>query len=167
MGSPAYKGVKVADEDQNEETTGKGLRAQLEAALAANKELSEELNKVKGTARKLTVAETLRQKGIRPGVAKFIGNDVEDIEAWLQENAEDLGIDLSGSDAEEGGEQGQGGSGSFNVDPEVVAATKRVQQTRAAGGSPGKLADLESRMKNATSDAEVDAIFAEAKQFLL
>lgn len=153
--------------EQNEEQTAKGLRAQLEQALAAKKELTERLAAVETKARKLSVAETLRNKGIRPGVAKFIGNDVEDIEAWLQENAEDLGIDLSGSDAEEGGEQDQGGSGSFNVDPEVVAATKRVQQTRAAGGSPGKLADLEARMKNATSDAEVDAIFAEAKQFLL
>lgn len=157
----------MEDQIDGEETPGKGLRAQLEAALAANKELSKELKKVTGTAKSLTVAETLRKKGIRPGIAKFVPEDVDNIEAWLQENAEDLGIDLSGTDADEGDDPAQEGGQETEVDPAVVAAAKRLQATRASGKSPGKLGDIEERMKNAQTDAEVDALMAEAKQLLL
>lgn len=143
--------------DEVEETTegGKGLRAQLEAVLQKNKELETRLAEASGKARAAEVKSVLEAKGVNPKVAKFIGNDVDDIEAWLTENADVFGFTV-----------GQG-TQEPNVAPDEVQATQRIQNTAQSTVPAGKAEDIQARMSAATSDKELEDIWSEARSFFL
>lgn len=144
----------MADEEQETEG-GKGLRAQLEAALAAVKAAEERAKAAESKARAADVKAVLDAKGVNPKIAKFIGADVDDIEAWLTENADVFGFTV-----------GQG-TGEPNVDPDAVGETKRFQNLSQQVAPAGKLEDIQARMASAKSDAEIDELWKEAQAFIL
>jgi len=53
---------------------------------------------LEGKVRTTTVADVLKQRGVRPGIAKYVQVDgdvtTEAVDAWLKENAEDFGLTL-------------------------------------------------------------------------
>ena len=69
---------------------------------------------------------------------------------WLAENADVFGIEI---------EQNQA---SANVDPADAAAYKRLSAASNAGMSPERGQDVMSRLMNANSKEELDAIIAES-----
>ncbi len=88
------------DDDETEpqqQTQGKGLRQQLEAALKRNKELETQLTETKGQLRKEAVARVIQGKGYKAKVAKLIPGDVdptdEAISKWLEEWGDVFGTD--------------------------------------------------------------------------
>lgn len=143
--------------DENDEATegGKGLRGQLEQALHAKKELEAQLADFKGKFRQSEVKSVLEAKGVNPKVAKFIGNDVDDIEAWLSENADVFGFTV-----------GQG-TQEPNVSSDEVEETRRVQNLSQATIPASKAADIQARMSAAKDDVELNAIWDEARSLFL
>lgn len=79
----------INQQQGNKGGQGGGLRAQLEAALKANKELRGELDKTKAQLRTEAVARVVQAKGLKPKVSKLIPADVEPTEEaitkWLEE----------------------------------------------------------------------------------
>ena len=84
------------DNQQDQQQGGKGLRAQLEAALAANRAQAEELSKLRAAARTQAVSDVLKAKNYPAKVAKLIPKDVEPTEeavtAWLDEYGDLFGV---------------------------------------------------------------------------
>jgi hypothetical protein len=139
----------------------KDLRRQLRAAKKETVELTEKVTKLEAGSRERSVKDVLTAKGVRPGIARFVPKDVTDeadIVKWLEENADDLGITLSDD----------GGAGDQDAEPDPDAdARRRAAAVAGRGIAPAKMADLEARMEKAQTPEEVDAIMAEAQQYVL
>lgn len=152
--------------DSNEEgetsvPQGKGLRAQLETVLAEKKVLEENLQKAQGVLRELSINETLAGIGVSAKVAKFIPSDVTDkesIEKWVAENADVFNIQVGGNPTE---------TQKPTIDPSVVASANRLNNLSSSAQSPSKIQDIEARIASASSEEEINALWAEARAFLL
>ena len=147
----------LLNDDENDSSLVKDLRKQLRAAKRDITELTEKVQATEKVARERSVKDVLTSKGVRPGIARFIPEDItseDDIVKWLEDNAEDLGITL-----EAGGQDG-------TPDPSL-AEKQRADALQSRGVAPGKLADLQQRIDNAQSDAELAELIAEARQLSL
>lgn len=140
----------------------KDLRRQLKALSKEKAELASELSAIKVASRERSVADVLAAKGISEKVAKFIPADVEGgeaLEAWLSENAEVFGFTAGSAES--------GAQTSSTVNAEDIDAAKRLQSLSQASISPSVAQDLETRLKDAKSPAEIQAILSEGKKFFL
>lgn len=149
------------DYEDGQESSGKGLRGQLEQALADKKALEAEVAELRGKARQTEVSNVLTAKGVNPKVAKFIPVDVEGeegISKWLEENA-----DLFGAAPQDDDTQQQ----DAGIAPEVKESASRLQNLGSSAQSPSKLADIEARMKGASTAEELQELWAEAQRFIL
>jgi len=149
------------DYEDGQESSGKGLRGQLEQALADKKALEAEVAELRGKARQTEVSNVLTAKGVNPKVAKFIPADVEGeegISKWLEENA-----DLFGATPQDDDTQQQ----DAGIAPEVKESASRLQNLGSSAQSPSKLADIEARMKGASTAEELQELWAEAQRFIL
>lgn len=149
------------DYEDGQESSGKGLRGQLEQALADKKALEAEVAELRGKARQTEVSNVLTAKGVNPKVAKFIPADVEGeegISKWLEENA-----DLFGATPQDDDTQQQ----DAGIAPEVKESASRLQNLGSSAQSPSKLADIEARMASAQTAEELQELWAEAQRFVL
>jgi len=149
------------DYEDGQESSGKGLRGQLEQALADKKALEAEVAELRGKARQTEVSNVLTAKGVNPKVAKFIPADVEGeegISKWLEENA-----DLFGATQQDDDTQQQ----DAGIAPEVKESASRLQNLGSSAQSPSKLADIEARMASAQTSEELQELWAEAQRFVL
>ncbi len=149
------------DYEDGQESSGKGLRGQLEQALADKKALEAEVAELRGKARQTEVSNVLTAKGVNPKVAKFIPADVEGeegISKWLEENA-----DLFGATSQDDDTQQQ----DAGIAPEVKESASRLQNLGSSAQSPSKLADIEARMASAQTSEELQELWAEAQRFVL
>lgn len=149
------------DYEDGQESSGKGLRGQLEQALADKKALEAEVAELRGKARQTEVSNVLTAKGVNPKVAKFIPTDVEGeegISKWLEENA-----DLFGATPQDDDTQQQ----DAGIAPEVKESASRLQNLGSSAQSPSKLADIEARMASAQTAEELQELWAEAQRFVL
>jgi len=146
---------------ETSEPKGKGLRAQLESVLAEKRTLEDNLLKAQSELRERSISETLASLGVNAKVAKFIPSDVNDkdsIAKWITDNADVFGIQTGGN---------QVVAPQPTVDPSIVAGTARLNSLSSAAQSPSKVQDIEARIANATSKAELEALWAEARAYLL
>ncbi len=149
------------DYEDGQESSGKGLRGQLEQALADKKALEAEVAELRGKARQTEVSNVLTAKGVNPKVAKFIPTDVEGeegISKWLEENA-----DLFGATSQDDDTQQQ----DAGIAPEVKESASRLQNLGSSAQSPSKLDDIEARMASAQTSEELQELWAEAQRFVL
>lgn len=142
------------DENEDKQTDGKGLRAQLEAALAELKTAKETLGQTQAQIRTVNLEAVLKAKGVeRPGIAKWYPSGADTskdaIEKWLAENAEDFGIQLK-TDGEQPAEQA---APVVPDRPEVAQAYKQIQRAQGSAlpSAAQGLEGLEQQLKNATS----------------
>lgn len=147
--------------DEND-TTGSGLRAQLEAALEQIKVLKEANATAAKKAKAAEAVQFLKDKGVdvdraQKIASKFIGPEVEDVKAWAEENAELFGLNLEGS----------GSPQDPVVSNDEVGEIKRIQSISQSGLPASKAADFEAKFKQAKTDAELDELWDQARQFLL
>jgi hypothetical protein len=152
-------------EDQNAELsetedppTGKGLRAQLEAALKAKDELEHKYMEASLKARRAEIEAVLVTRNANPKIAQFVPANIEgdEIAKWLDENA-DLFAPLGTVRA---------APTTPTPDPKVVDAARRMQGLGETP-QPGLLDDVISRIKNAENIAEVQQLWREAQNSIL
>ncbi|HEX6827465.1 MAG TPA: hypothetical protein VF104_00645 [Burkholderiales bacterium] len=146
------------DETEDQPTTGKGLRAQLEAALKAKNDLEAKYADVAGKARRAEIETVLVTRGANPRIAQFVPADIEGdaIAKWLDDNA-DL-FAPKGSTPEVPSRP--------DPDPSVVDTARRVQGLGQTP-QPGLMDDVVSRIGNAGSTEEVQQLWREAQRSLL
>ena len=85
----------MTTEDHVDPNGPANLRKALKRAEKEKKELAEQLAKIQTDLRDRSVKEVLEQKGVPAKIAKFIPSDVntpEQVDAWLNENADVFGI---------------------------------------------------------------------------
>ena len=146
------------DDFTTEDTTSNDLVKQLrKASKQKDKELQElrsQFESLNKSQRERAIKDALASRGVNSKIASFIPQDIdpteESVSKWLTEYADVFGIEL---------EQNQA---SANVDPADAAAYKRLSAASNAGMSPERGQDVMSRLMNANSKEELDAIIAES-----
>jgi hypothetical protein len=147
-----------SDFDDTRENLMKDLRKQIKTLSKEKSELSQELAVFKSGARERTVSEILSAKGVSPKVAKFIPNDIEgeeNIGTWLEENADIFGFATNAA------------TSAAVANPEERAAADRLKTLGESSQTPGRADDIAARIANAKSDDEVNAIWADARNYFL
>lgn len=125
------------DPDDVQETTGSGLRKQLEEALSEIKNLRQNLE---GEKRQETVTEAVKGLGLNPAVAELIPADEADPKAWLEQRAGLFGVQVP--DEREAAETQV--LAPADDDPALVAereAVEAMQAAEAAGGPSATVAN--------------------------
>ena len=127
------------------------LRKALKRAEKEKKELAEQLAAIQSDLRSRSVKEVLASKGVPDKLAKFIPSDVstpEQVDAWLEENADIFGFSKSAESAE--------------ADDETkanVASYQRINASTQNASTPTRDADLASKLNsNALTKADLDAM---------
>jgi hypothetical protein len=142
-----------------EQSTGKGLRAQLERALAEKAELQKQFDDVSRKARHAELTSLLTARELNPKLAKFIPADVQGddgLDTWLKDNGELFGIEAPKPQADP-----------KQVDPAVREAAQRVQGLAQSSSAPAGFGDLSERVKGANSKEELQALVDEARRYTL
>lgn len=142
-------------EDEKSSSLVRDLRKQLKAALKERDEAVTERDGLKGTVRERTVKDVLTAKGVRTGVAKYIPADVTDeagVTKWLEDNAEDFGLDLSGAESE-----------SKQSDDEDTRARSLIER----GSEPVSIDALNKLMEAAETPEQIEAVLAQAQKLQL
>lgn len=81
-----------SQDQNNQQNQSKGLRAQLERALAENKTLKEQAATLTKQVREAAISSLITAKGLNPKIAKLIPSDVEStteaLDKWFEENSD-------------------------------------------------------------------------------
>lgn len=129
--------------DEQTETPGmKQLRQALEKANAALKVKDEELTKMAGKVKTLSVGEILRDLGVKPKVANLIPSDLEptkeSVSNWVKEYEDVFGAALRIEAKPESGvdkvENEAPGASRPDVDDATADALARLQNAETAAG---------------------------------
>lgn len=147
--------MSTTDNTFNPETAdAKGFRAEYEKLLS-------EVSSLKSERNERVLNEFLTEKGVKPGVAKFIPKEIQGdkdaLAKWLDDEADTFGIVPS---TEQPGEAPGQQSAANN---EEIQNAQRLQSAQRASHTPEAFDDYKTRIDNAKSIAEVNAIEAEAK----
>jgi hypothetical protein len=150
----------LLNDGEGDSSLVKDLRRQLRAAKKDIEERDDKITSLSKVSRERSVESVLTSKGVRKGIAKFIPSDITDeadIEKWLEDNADDLGITLSND---------SGGDAGSEPDSSTVDRS-RADALAGRGVAPSKAADLEARLNKAQSPQEIEQIMAEARQLIM
>lgn len=127
----------------------KKLRKALRAEQKRNKELESSYADLSKSQKERILRDVLASRGVNPAIAEFIPADIEASEdaigAWIDSKAE-----LFGSKPAE----------SKPVSDSDVSALKRMDSVVAGSDVPTGSDDLQSRIANATSEAEILSILS-------
>jgi hypothetical protein len=140
------------EDDFNDEGTDavKQLRKVNRTLEKRLKEIEAEYGNLKSQSRQRSVKDVLTSKGVRPSIAKYIPDDISDeegISAWLKDNAEDFGINLDSTPAEQ--------ASSAKVD---TSAQARINNVVSTGTPPGADEDSLAKILAAADPRALDAI---------
>jgi hypothetical protein len=144
------------EETQQEQNVPANLRKALKRAEKEKKELAEQLAAIQSDLRSRSVKDVLATKGVPDKVAKFIPGDIstpEQIDAWLNENADVFGF----TKAEEAAQ----------ADEETkanVAAYQRINAATQNANTPSRDQDLMSKITGAKSIDELNALTGNPSQ---
>lgn len=163
-GNQQFDEFDTDDDDYTEEANGvASLRRQYKAIQKANKEMENELRKLRTQSRVSTVAELLKAQNVNPKVARLIPSDVEATEDGIKEWLEDFGdiFNVSGSAPTEGDgpgvREGKGDSPSYTAD-DVAALTKVANASQGATVDVSKIQALIGQVNGAKSQEEFLAL---------
>lgn len=151
---------ETSDETQ-EQQTGKGLRAQLEAALRAKEEAEKKYADAAQQARQAQIESAIAARGANPKIAQFVPQDIADasgVATWLDENADIFSPPAPGQ---------QQAPQKPGPDPAAVEAAKKIQGLSSTSPPNSHLSDIEARIANADSAEDVQALWGEAAKYLL
>lgn len=130
------------DYDSVEETSQDGpanLRKALKRAEKEKKELADQLAQIQSDLRSRSVKDVLASKGVPDKVAKFIPSDVstpEQVDAWLNENADVFGFQKAEAEAAPISEEEQTNR----------AAYQRINAATQNANTPTRDADLMAKI---------------------
>jgi len=126
------------------------LRKALKRAEREKKAMAEQLAQIQADLRSRSVKDTLANKGVPDKVAKFIPADVntpEQIDAWLNENADVFGFSKTEEKAAQTEEVAQN-----------QAAYQRISASTQNASNPSRDADLTQKLAGAKTLEELNAI---------
>jgi uncharacterized protein YgfB (UPF0149 family) len=136
-------GNEYEDEDNESLPTGKGLRAQLEAALAKLEATEAKLKEKEKVEREISVGSFLQARGLNPKVKDLIPESVVEtdaLEEWVNTYADVFGLAANNTE------------GKSNINPEDVNAANRMRNLANSGSRPSSFDDLAERIKREDVD---------------
>jgi len=145
------------DDDFTQESSNDLVKQLRKAAKQKDKELQELRAQFEGISkaqRERAIKDALAARGVNQKISSFIPSDIdpteESVSKWLEANADVFGLNIESSQAVP------------NTDPADIAAYKRMTQTTEAGITPESGQDIMSRLMNANSKEELDAVIRES-----
>jgi len=140
------------------ESLVKDLRKQLKQLSKEKSELSQELQSVQSQQREQKVSSILESKGISTKVAKFIPEDLLDedgIASWLEENGDLFGAAPVAAETVD------------TPNSAERSSADRLRSLSENASTPSKVDDIAAKLANAQSDDEINAIWADARNYFL
>jgi hypothetical protein len=145
------------DDDFTQESSNDLVKQLRKAAKQKDKELQELRAQFEGISkaqRERAIKDALAARGVNQKISSFIPSDIdpteESVSKWLEANADVFGLSVESNQAVP------------NTDPADIAAYKRMTQTTEAGITPESGQDIMSRLMNANSKEELDAVIRES-----
>ena len=146
------------DDDITTNDSSNDLVKQLrKAAKQKDKELQELRAQFEGLSkaqRERAIKDALAARGVNQKISSFIPQDIdpteESVSKWLEANADVFGLNIEPTQAVP------------NTDPADIAAYKKMTQAAEAGITPEAGQDIMSRLMNANSKEELDAVIRES-----
>ena len=145
------------DDDFTQDSSNDLVKQLRKAAKQKDKELQELRAQFEGISkaqRERAIKDALAARGVNQKISSFIPSDIdpteESVSKWLEANADVFGLNIESSQAVP------------NTDPADIAAYKRMTQTTEAGITPESGQDIMSRLMNANSKEELDAVIRES-----
>lgn len=132
-------------EEEEEVSTGKGLRAQLEAALAKLEATEAKLAEKEKYEREITLKSFIESKGLNSKVIDLLPASVDSTEAaeeWVNSYADVFGLAANNVEAEP-----------KPFDLAEAAASQRIQNLANTGQRPSSIEDLTTRIQQSGNDA--------------
>ena len=141
------------DDDFTKDDSSNDLVKQLrKASKQKDKELHELRAQFEGlnkAQRERAIKDALASRGVNSKIASFIPQDIdpteESVSKWLEDYADVFGIEVSQNQTP-------------NVNPNDVAAYKRMTNSADSGVSPEHNGDIMQRLMNANSKEELDEV---------
>ena len=145
------------DDDFTQDSSNDLVKQLRKAAKQKDKELQELRAQFEGISkaqRERAIKDALAARGVNQKISSFIPSDIdpteESVSKWLEANADVFGLNIEPVQAVP------------NTDPADIAAYKRMTQTTEAGITPESGQDIMSRLMNANSKEELDAVIRES-----
>jgi hypothetical protein len=146
------------DDDFTQDSSSNDLVKQLrKAAKQKDKELQELRAQFEGlnkAQRERAIKDALAARGVNQKISSFIPQDIdpteESVSKWLEANADVFGLNIESNQAVP------------NTDPADIAAYKKMTQAAESGITPESGQDIMSRLMNANSKEELDAVIRES-----
>ena len=146
------------DDDITTSDSSNDLVKQLrKAAKQKDKELQELRAQFEGISkaqRERAIKDALAARGVNQKISSFIPQDIdpteESVSKWLEANADVFGLNIESNQAVP------------NTDPADIAAYKKMTQAAESGITPESGQDIMSRLMNANSKEELDAVIRES-----
>jgi ABC-type sugar transport system substrate-binding protein len=145
------------DDDFTQDSSNDLVKQLRKAAKQKDKELQELRAQFEGISkaqRERAIKDALAARGVNQKISSFIPSDIdpteESVSKWLEANADVFGLNVESPQAVP------------NTDPADIAAYKRMTQTTEAGITPESGQDIMSRLMNANSKEELDAVIRES-----
>jgi hypothetical protein len=146
------------DDDFTQDSSSNDLVKQLrKAAKQKDKELQELRAQFEGISkaqRERAIKDALAARGVNQKISSFIPQDIdpteESVSKWLEANADVFGLSIESNQAVP------------NTDPADIAAYKKMTQAAESGITPESGQDIMSRLMNANSKEELDAVIRES-----
>lgn len=143
------------DDDRGGDNPIKALRKIEREQKAQIKELTEQLEAMRGQVRERSVKEVLASKGLNEKIAKFIPKDMtspEDIQSWVDENGDVFGATPAPADSEPE-------TGGLQATDPNIAALERIANSQASGSvHTGDAGQIEALIKSAQSPEELNQL---------
>ena len=145
------------DDDFTNDSSNDLVKQLRKAAKQKDKELQElraQFDGLNKAQRERAIKDALAARGVNQKISSFIPSDIdpteESVSKWLEANADVFGLNIEPVQAVP------------NTDPADIAAYKRMTQTTEAGITPESGQDIMSRLMNANSKEELDAVIRES-----
>jgi len=145
------------DDDFTTDSSNDLVKQLRKAAKQKDKELQElraQFDGLSKAQRERAIKDALAARGVNQKISSFIPSDIdpteESVSKWLEANADVFGLNIESPQAVP------------NTDPADIAAYKRMTQTTEAGITPESGQDIMSRLMNANSKEELDAVIRES-----
>ena len=145
------------DDDFSTDSSNDLVKQLRKAAKQKDKELQElraQFDGISKAQRERAIKDALAARGVNQKISSFIPSDIdpteESVSKWLEANADVFGLNIEPVQAVP------------NTDPADIAAYKRMTQTTEAGITPESGQDIMSRLMNANSKEELDAVIRES-----
>lgn len=146
------------DDDFTQDSSSNDLVKQLrKAAKQKDKELQElraQFDGISKAQRERAIKDALAARGVNQKISSFIPQDIdpteESVSKWLEANADVFGLNVESNQAVP------------NTDPADIAAYKKMTQAAESGITPESGQDIMSRLMNANSKEELDAVIRES-----